>query len=88
MQSILNLNTFVKIFLLISIDFLISLFALYLSICLRIESFFRPEITEHYLLFLFSALTLNIVFTLKLVYKNYTRFIDLFYIKYIFKILF
>ena len=87
MKSILNLNTFVKTFLLMGIDFLISLFALYLSICLRIESFFKLETTEHYLLFLFSALTLIIVFTLKLVYKNYTRFIDLFYIKYIFKVL-
>ena len=87
MKSLLDLNKSIKIFLLITIDFLICIFSLYLSICLRIESFFKPEALEQYLLFFFSALILNLIFYFNLVYKNYTRFIDLFYIKFIFKIL-
>ncbi len=87
MKSILDLDRSVKTYLLIIIDFFIALFALYLSICLRIESFFKLESIEHYLLFLFSAAMLNLLFYYKLIYKNYTRFLDLFYIKFIFKIL-
>ncbi len=87
MGSILDLNKSLKIFLLLVIDFIICLFSLYLSICLRIESFFTIETVEQYLFFFFSALVLNLMFYFNLVYKNYTRFIDLFYIKFIFKIL-
>lgn len=87
MKSLLDLNKSIKVFLLITIDFFISIFSLYLSICLRIESFFKPEALEQYLLFFFSALILNLIFYFNLVYKNYTRFIDLFYIKFIFKLL-
>tara|TARA_S200000501_G_scaffold276234_2_gene260131 strand:+ start:26777 stop:28615 length:1839 start_codon:yes stop_codon:yes gene_type:complete len=87
MQSILDLNKSFKIFLLLIIDFIICLFSLYLSICLRIESFFVPNAIEQYIFFFFSALILNLIFYFNLVYKNYTRFIDLFYIKFIFKIL-
>ena len=87
MKLILDLDKSIKTLLLIILDFVISLFALYLAICLRIESFFRPDSLEQYILFLVSPLVLIAMFYFNLIYKNYTRFIDLFYIKYIFKIL-
>tara|TARA_B110000008_G_scaffold262849_1_gene285672 strand:+ start:1472 stop:3304 length:1833 start_codon:yes stop_codon:yes gene_type:complete len=87
MKLFLDLDKSIKTLLLIILDFIISLFALYLSICLRIESLFRPDTLEQYILFLASPLVLIAMFYFNLIYKNYTRFIDLFYIKYIFKIL-